>query len=152
MTQAPELKPCPFCGGDAEVIHIEEGENEGGSCVCCTVCMASSNLEFGFKENFVGNWNSRASAAPTDDALRVKPLEWEWDTRDVGDFWSAKTAVGEYEAGRSDDGYAFACCDGPVMWEWQPDEDARLLSIDDAKAAAQADYETRIRAALEDRT
>lgn len=55
-----ELKPCPFCGGDAEIVNIEEGENAGGSCVCCTRCMASSNVEFEFKENFVSNWNRRA--------------------------------------------------------------------------------------------
>lgn len=59
------LLPCPFCGGDAEIIHIEDGENEGGSCVCCAVCQASGNVEFGRKENFVSNWNRRArSSAP----------------------------------------------------------------------------------------
>lgn len=57
-----ELKPCPFCGGPAEIVHIDEGENEGGSCVCCTRCFASSNVEFGFKENFLSNWNRRAPA------------------------------------------------------------------------------------------
>lgn len=54
------LKPCPFCGGQAEIIEIEEGDNAGGSCVSCTKCLASSNLEFLFKENFVNNWNRRA--------------------------------------------------------------------------------------------
>ena len=55
-----ELLDCPFCGGAAEIVNIESGENVGGSCVCCTVCQASSNVEFGFKENFVSNWNRRA--------------------------------------------------------------------------------------------
>ena len=54
------LLPCPFCGGKAEIIHIEDGENAGGSCVCCTQCFASSNMEFEFKENFVSNWNRRS--------------------------------------------------------------------------------------------
>lgn len=59
------LLPCPFCGGDAEIVHIEDGENEGGSCVCCTVCQASGNVEFERKENFISNWNRRArSSAP----------------------------------------------------------------------------------------
>lgn len=53
------LEPCPFCGGRAEIVHIEDGENAGGSCVCCTQCMASGNVEFEFKENFVSNWNRR---------------------------------------------------------------------------------------------
>lgn len=59
-----ELKACPFCGGDAERLDIEEGENAGGSCVSCTVCQASSNVEFGFKENFVSNWNRRVMPSP----------------------------------------------------------------------------------------
>lgn len=54
------LLPCPFCDGKAEIIHVAEGENAGGSCVCCTQCLASSNIEFEFKENFVSNWNRRA--------------------------------------------------------------------------------------------
>lgn len=58
-----DLKPCPFCGAAAEIIYIEDGENAGGSCVSCTACMASSNVEFEFKENFVDNWNSRAATA-----------------------------------------------------------------------------------------
>ena len=54
-----DLKPCPFCGSEAEIVHITEGDNAGGSCVCCTRCMASSNVDFGRKENFVSNWNRR---------------------------------------------------------------------------------------------
>ena len=53
------LKPCPFCGGKAERIDIADGENAGGSCIACTKCQASSNVEFEFKENFVSNWNRR---------------------------------------------------------------------------------------------
>lgn len=56
---AEALEPCPFCGGEAEVLHLEDGENAGGSCVSCKRCLASSNVEFGFKENFVSNWNRR---------------------------------------------------------------------------------------------
>lgn len=57
------LAPCPFCGAPAEIIEIEDGENEGGSCVSCTRCQASSNVEFGRKENFVSNWNARVGAS-----------------------------------------------------------------------------------------
>lgn len=58
-----DLLPCPFCGGKAERIDIEDGDNAGGSCVICTACNASGNVEFGFKENFVSNWNRRAPIA-----------------------------------------------------------------------------------------
>ena len=58
-----DLLPCPFCGGKAERIDIEDGDNAGGSCVICTACNASGNVEFGFKENFMSNWNRRAPVA-----------------------------------------------------------------------------------------
>ncbi|WP_404415416.1 Lar family restriction alleviation protein [Brevundimonas vesicularis] len=76
---AGELKPCPFCGGEAEIIHLDDGDNAGGSCVCCTKCQASGNVEFGRKENFVDNWNRRAhpSPPPAADADRVRELEGE---------------------------------------------------------------------------
>lgn len=70
------LKPCPFCGGEAEIIDVESGENAGGSCVSCQRCMACSKLEFGAKETFVDAWNTRADlsvamvAAAYEDAAR----------------------------------------------------------------------------------
>lgn len=67
-----ELLPCPFCGARAERIDIEDGENAGGSCIACTQCQASSNVEFEFKENFVNNWNRRAQlSAPEAGAVTV---------------------------------------------------------------------------------
>lgn len=63
LREEMELLPCPFCGGSAEVVNIEDGENAGGSCVSCTRCLASGNLEFGRKENFRANWNRRAAIA-----------------------------------------------------------------------------------------
>lgn len=58
------LTPCPFCGGAAERVDIEDGDNAGGSFVHCTVCDASGNVEFEFKENFISNWNRRAAPTP----------------------------------------------------------------------------------------
>ncbi|MHB8284369.1 MAG: hypothetical protein ACYDD1_06805 [Caulobacteraceae bacterium] len=63
MLDGGTLEACPFCGGEAERIDIEDGENAGGSCISCKTCQASSNVEFGFKENFVSNWNRRVAAA-----------------------------------------------------------------------------------------
>jgi Lar family restriction alleviation protein len=69
------LKPCPFCGGTPERVDIEDGENAGGSCIACTVCMASGNVEFERKENFVSNWNRRAAlASPAPASEEVKPI------------------------------------------------------------------------------
>lgn len=74
-----KLKSCPFCGGKAIVINIEEGENQGGSCVCCEVCQASSNVEFGFKENFVDNWNKRSPVATSAVAAAYDPTVQPYD-------------------------------------------------------------------------
>lgn len=90
---------------------------------------------------------SRQSEMQLPAGWRVKPLEWA--ESEHGRFQEAKTSLGVYEAGTSDDGYAWADCDGPSMWEWRPEDDARLLTEDDAKAAAQAEYEAAILAALE---
>lgn len=69
--KARGLLPCPFCGGEAARIDFGpcDAENEGGSCVSCTKCQASGPVEFGFKENFIKNWNTRA-------ALRTAPEGW----------------------------------------------------------------------------
>ncbi|WP_174807237.1 Lar family restriction alleviation protein [Neoasaia chiangmaiensis] len=69
------LLPCPFCGGEAERVDIAEGENAGGSCICCTRCLASGNVEFGFKENFVSNWNARARSE-AEAARGVEAFAW----------------------------------------------------------------------------
>ena len=65
------ILPCPFCGGLAEIVEIDEGENAGGSCVCCTKCFASGNVEFGFKENFISNWNRRVQTPAPDAVARL---------------------------------------------------------------------------------
>ncbi len=59
------LAPCPFCGGKAEEIYIEEdGPNFGGSCICCKACGASSPVAFDRKENLHDSWNKRTIARP----------------------------------------------------------------------------------------
>ena len=65
------ILPCPFCGGPAVITEIDDGENAGGSCVCCTKCLASGNVEFGFKENFISNWNRRVQTPVPDAVARL---------------------------------------------------------------------------------
>ena len=66
--QFGDLLSCPFCGGMPASVDIDEGENAGGSCVECTECGASSNLDFGRKENFRSNWNRRVTSRFRDGA------------------------------------------------------------------------------------
>ncbi len=78
-------------------------------------------------------------------AVKVKPLEWK-DERNCE--CSAETVIGTYEVG-FDDGW-WAQLEGGVKWDWNPPYDPRSYEGPSAaKAAAQADYERRILAALE---
>lgn len=70
-----ELKPCPLCGGEAERVDIDEGENVGGSCISCKRCLASSNVEFEFKENFISNWNRRVDAMSEWQPIETAPRD-----------------------------------------------------------------------------
>lgn len=75
---------------------------------------------------------ARESAAP---AVKVKPLVWECPYG----FETAQTPWGRYGVSQWEDGW---------IWGWNGDV-TRAESEDAAKAAAQADYESRILAALE---
>lgn len=63
-----ELLPCPFCGGEAEILEFdepdfdEEHENFGGSCVVCKKCQANTAVVFGYKETLHSSWNERKAA------------------------------------------------------------------------------------------
>lgn len=51
-----ELRPCPFCGGDSEVVHLKSGDD----LVRCVKCHARTRQ---YHENDVGArdaWNRRA--------------------------------------------------------------------------------------------
>lgn len=58
-----ELKPCPFCGGMAEILitsknRIEEQKRGRAHLVRCKICRASSVAEFD-EDKTVERWNRR---------------------------------------------------------------------------------------------
>jgi len=72
------------------------------------------------------------------EAPGVRPLEW----RTVGDNWQADTSIGWYVARQGDEP------DFAVDLFLSAHPMRSFATLDEAKAAAQADYERRIRSAL----
>ncbi len=54
MSEKQELKPCPFCGGDEEIIDTVDGKFY----IQCTEC-TTLNVYFR-KKDAVNRWNRRA--------------------------------------------------------------------------------------------
>ncbi|MGY9268749.1 Lar family restriction alleviation protein [Citrobacter freundii] len=69
--------PCPFCGGKAHQLTIEQDDDPhfGGDVITCTECGASSHVEFGFKENLKSAWNSRTATLQAGNSP-VTPDGW----------------------------------------------------------------------------
>jgi hypothetical protein len=150
---ADKLLRCPFCGGEAsdagyvfyrkpcEDIAWEDGSpiTEAFFCNCpaCGISNMASNIGYRTKAQAIAAWNRRDLAALPAQGWRVKPLVWEthWTGGWQREF--AKTPVGlEYHV--NDQGW------------WFPADNLRICADrQKAKAAAQADYEARILAALE---
>lgn len=72
MTDAPELKPCPFCGGEANY-HPDHTTERLDTVYCsrCDVSVSDFNID-GPQGSCIAGWNTRADLPP-----KVKPLEWE---------------------------------------------------------------------------
>lgn len=112
------LKPCPFCGEPAERVDIEQGENAGGSCIVCTRCQASGNVEFGYKENFISNWNRRH------EAEHLTTVGDDEETYEIGKRDGYESAVQDIDMRTGGDGEYFAstipgrgCPDAPTMMQ-----------------------------------
>lgn len=57
---APELKPCPFCGGRP---YLANKEMPGGAFVVCTDCRAATDDDC--IDATISRWNTRADLPPT---------------------------------------------------------------------------------------
>lgn len=85
------LMPCPFCGGKAHQLTIEQDDDPhfGGDVITCTECGASSHVEFGFKENLKSAWNSRTTMLQAgNDSTNGKPLTITLPDTSSKAFWS----------------------------------------------------------------
>jgi Lar family restriction alleviation protein len=57
MKMSIELKPCPFCGGEAEIERY--GDHSRSTIYACTNC--GCRLETGEEGDFGTDWNRRAA-------------------------------------------------------------------------------------------
>lgn len=73
-----QLNPCPFCGGKAKRMTLQDENNFGGDVIACAKCGARSRVVFGEKEGLVDAWNRRAStvvAERTDAVMLAAALK-----------------------------------------------------------------------------
>ena len=139
IDKAEALLPCPFCG-EKPRLYVDRG------CEIACVngkCGAEPTVWQGTEAEAIAAWNRRA-ALP-----KVKPLVWEPSA--INKPWhSAKAPWGWYYAQWDDETQAWFASlemgevEAPIILS--PSD---VPSIDAVKAAAQADYEARILAALE---
>lgn len=130
MSNAPDLLPCPFCGGEA--VYTEGWGVRCSDCYCGVPARLCEVDE---------QWNRRADLAL---AARVKPLDW-----DHVDYARWSTGRGhmrpEYTVKQRDCGFEVLIGSGnfkEVVATGKP-------NLEEAKAAAQADYARRTTSALE---
>ena len=126
--EAVALLPCPFCGcrmvdNFGWIRHIMQNT--------CPI----ENLSWPMEQADI--WNRRAAMGERE--VRVKPLEWVEDDPEPGApvWWESKSLVGKYTVTAG-------------QWWLVGKTPASQHGLDEAaKAAAQEDYERRIRSALE---
>jgi hypothetical protein len=153
-----ELKPCPFCGGPAHSTPSVKSANFAAVIMCTENDCASvfgADLEIATK-----TWNRRAITAALSgkQAVEVKALEWGrngWveafaNVNALGLWYS----ISPERPVRGDGEPPFACYaihGAPTsISSVRETLGLEFLSVDEAKAAAQSDYEQRIRSALVD--
>lgn len=137
MTNAPELKPCPFCGGDAR-IYQDTSHSTAWFCGCEDWDCFGNMMWDETKTGATDKWNRRADLSSPLGAV-VKPLVW---------FEVEKSRHGgKYNA----DGYTIRYIEGLWLLDFAGNSKQawRFPTIESAQAAAQADYTARILAALE---
>ncbi len=146
-SSSAEWAPCPFCGS----VPYPEGDgfehHQTDNCVLDSLWMRADELT---------EWNTRvqrtalAASQPADpvtnagcrQTVKVKPLVW---TYVGGETWIARTTIGIASVQKDTHGWGVWLAgqnSESVCWRVEN-------TIETAKAAAQADYEGRILAALE---
>jgi hypothetical protein len=122
------LKPCPFCGCAAKMIS----GGPGNYFVQCTSCRAGTDDVH--RDHAVELWNTRAAlSVEGKQPVAVKALEWK--NLDNGTAWASSIFGLTYQAAQ----------DG---WRHRNGVYTPATGLEAAKAAAQADFDWRVRSCL----
>jgi len=121
IDDSDKLKPCPFCGGDAEIITLEGGDgdvNAGAMCVQCPSCGSASSLVYPLmddvKDLLLERWNKRASRAAIAPAV---PPGWQpIETAPLNDKVLGACDQGIFTIKWRD----YCRCNQPKFTHWQP--------------------------------
>lgn len=72
IVMSDKLKPCPFCGGEAEFDYFGEGDGDHQILCADLVCRGGIPLDEGFstEEKAIINWNTRYT-----DTLKAELIE-----------------------------------------------------------------------------
>jgi hypothetical protein len=118
-----ELKPCPFCGEDAEHVHVCAYEE----IVRCTneCCFVRPSITCELPEECFELWNTRAAGASQGQA----------DARRTAEYWKAEHLAGNAEiaalreriAGMEKDAQDAANLTGKDREQWESDHYHRAL-------------------------
>lgn len=149
MAENEALKPCPFCGSAAR--RITKGLSRG-RVKCSDTPKGVANCRISSLTWPVETWNTRAAlAAEKQEPAAVTPLKWEVYSPGA-DSQNGHTGRRIIERCRHAWGSYFVELGGSGWFLHfgfiGPELDGPLASLDDAKAAAQADFDRRIRSCL----
>lgn len=148
-----KLAACPFCGLDETEVYERKERQFGRWQAYCDGC-GSNSSGYGSKAEAIAAWNRRAAtrAGEVSEPV-VKALEWEEVTAARSNEDPTHEPTGDYEAVSPIGVYYIEQYFGSDSYGWR----VTLNGCDDvadkddpaqAKAAAQADYDRRIRSAL----
>ena len=66
-----ELKPCPFCGGEAELNTIDESDSTVINAVWCIDCESEGGY-YSTEAKAIKTWNTRTSEPETYDEIQAE--------------------------------------------------------------------------------
>ncbi len=149
-----ELLPCPFCGWQPDT---ENRPSHGTDIYCANETCGGARIVVSADETerhgeeAIHRWNTRTSPPPSGEAGEPKVRPLEWVDRIVDDEGGGSDVVGSAAQTAYPQQYWTSLHheeDGKWRLYFGLSIIGRFETEDDAKNAAQSDYETRIRSAL----